>query len=218
MLPVLAVGFALLESFAVWKGRRSLEFLAKPAVLVVLLIWLYLATGLRAAPFWFALGVLFSLVGDVFLLWADRFFLAGLFAFLMAHTAYLVGFSFMLAPLSIWTLLLALVLGLGAARLLRRILAGVHASRQSPLAFPVLIYGMVITLLLLSALLTLSNTAWIATASLLVALGAFLFYLSDIVLAWNRFIAPTPHGRLLNISLYEAGQILLIAGVILQFA
>jgi len=52
----------------------------------------------------------------------------------------------------------------------------------------------------------------------LVTTGAFLFYLSDIILAWHRFVAPISNGRLLNIACYHAGQIMLIAGVIAQFA
>jgi uncharacterized membrane protein YhhN len=51
-----------------------------------------------------------------------------------------------------------------------------------------------------------------------VAVGAFLFYISDIVLAWNKFLSPIRNGRMLNIGLYHAGQFLLIAGVVLQFS
>jgi hypothetical protein len=52
---------------------------------------------------------------------------------------------------------------------------------------------------------------------LLVSLGAFLFYISDIILAWNKFVAPIQHGRIYNIAAYHLGQILLIAGVVVQF-
>jgi uncharacterized membrane protein YhhN len=82
----------------------------------------------------------------------------------------------------------------------------------------VAIYGAVITLMLLSALLTLSNVEWSALASATAALGALFFYASDIVLAWNKFIQPMPRGRMLNIGLYHIGQFLLIAGVVLQFS
>jgi hypothetical protein len=54
-------------------------------------------------------------------------------------------------------------------------------------------------------------------AALLVALGAFLFYLSDIILAWMKFVAPIQNGRIYNILAYHLGQIALIAGVVLQF-
>ncbi len=216
-LPVLAIVFAGLEALALSKGWRKLEFSAKPAVMVFLFAWLFMATNLKGATSWFGLGVLFSLAGDVFLLWLDRFFLFGLAVFLLAHLAYLVGFNTPLQPINLWTLLLAVMVGIGAARVMRRLLAGVHAAGESRLAVPVLVYGVVISLMLLSALMTLSNMYWNGMAAVLVALGAFLFYLSDIVLAWNKFIVPMKNGRVMNIALYHAGQFLLVAGVILQF-
>jgi uncharacterized membrane protein YhhN len=214
----LALVFALLEILAASRGMRRLEYLAKPAAMLFLFIWLVQAIGFSGPGLWFGLGVLFSLAGDVLLIFDDRFFLLGLVSFLVAQLAYLVGFNILLPPLSIWTLLLAVILGLGAARVLRRLVAAVQAQGQSRMTIPIMVYGMAITLMLLSAMLTLSNPAWGAWASLSAAVGAFLFYLSDIVLAWNKFVAALPRGRLLNISLYEFGQFLLILGVILQFS
>lgn len=218
ILPVLAILFAGLESYALWSGKRQLEFIAKPAVMICLSLWLYLSTGWQAAALWFGLGALLSLAGDVFLLWLDRFFVFGLAAFLLAHIAYLIGFNTPLPPVTMWSLLLAVIIGVSGVRVMRRLLMGVHASGQSRLAIPVALYGVVITLMLLSALLTLSNAQWSALASASVSLGALFFYASDIVLAWNKFIQPMPRGRMLNIGLYHIGQILLIAGVVLQFS
>ncbi|MBI3173170.1 MAG: lysoplasmalogenase [Chloroflexi bacterium] len=218
ILPVLAILFAGLESYALWSGKRQLEFIAKPAVMFCLSLWLYLSTGWQAAALWFGLGALLSLAGDVFLLWLDRFFVFGLAAFLLAHIAYLIGFNTPLPPVTMWSLLLAVIIGVSGVRVMRRLLMGVHASGQSRLAIPVALYGVVITLMLLSALLTLSNAQWSALASASVSLGALFFYASDIVLAWNKFIQPMPRGRILNIGLYHVGQILLIVGVVLQFS
>jgi len=218
ILPVLAILFAGLEAYALWSGKRQLEFIAKPAVMICLSLWLYLSTGWQGAALWFGLGALLSLAGDVFLLWLDRFFVFGLAAFRLAHLAYLIGFNIPLPPVTTWSLLLAVIIGVSGVRIMRRLLMGVHASGQSRLAMPVALYGMVITLMLLSALLTLSNVQWSALASASVTLGALFFYASDIVLAWNKFIQPMPRGRMLNIGLYHVGQILLIAGVVLQFS
>jgi uncharacterized membrane protein YhhN len=167
---------------------------------------------------WFGVGVLFSLVGDVFLLWLDRMFLYGLAAFLLAQIAYIVGFNLPPSPVSWLGLFLAFVIGLGGARVIRRILSGLAEKGQTRKRIPVAVYGTVISLMLLSAMLKLTDPAWDAAASLLVALGAFLFYLSDIILAWNQFVAPIKNGRILNIGTYHAGQILLIAAVVIQFS
>jgi uncharacterized membrane protein YhhN len=67
---ILAFIFAALESLALLKNSRTLEFVAKPAVMVCLFIWLYLNTGLQGVTLWFGLGILFSLLGDV--LWAFK--------------------------------------------------------------------------------------------------------------------------------------------------
>lgn len=213
-----AIVFAGLEGLAVWRDWRKLEWVVKPAVMVCLFGWLSLASGLQGASLWFGLGILFSLAGDVALIPKDRFFLAGLAAFLLAQIAYLIGFNTPLpAASTVWSLGIALVLGSGAVRVMRPIAAGLRAKSQAQLAGPVILYSVVITLMLLSALLTLFRPEWKSTPALLVSAGAFLFYLSDIVLAWNRFVSPIQHGRTLNIGLYHLGQIAIVTGVILQF-
>jgi uncharacterized membrane protein YhhN len=217
VLIILAFIFAALESLALWKGWRKLEFVAKPAVMVCLFIWLYTTAGLQGALFWFGVGILFSLAGDVALLFIDRFFMLGLIAFLLAHIAYLVGFNVPFPEtLGIWAFGIAIVIGLSAVRLLRRIVASVR-TKQARLVTPVVIYSTVITLMLLSALLTLFRPEWRSSAAYLVSLGAFLFYLSDIILAWNKFVAPIKNGRMLNIGLYHLGQIAIVVGVAMQF-
>lgn len=215
---IVALIFAALEALALARNWPKLEFIAKPAVMVALFAWLYSTTGLQGAALWFGVGVLFSLVGDVFLLWLDRMFLYGLAAFLLAQIAYIVGFNLPPSPVSWLGLFLAFVIGLGGARVIRRILSGLAEKGQTRKRIPVAVYGTVISLMLLSAMLKLTDPAWDAAASLLVALGAFLFYLSDIILAWNQFVSPIKNGRILNIGTYHAGQILLIAGVVIQFS
>jgi uncharacterized membrane protein YhhN len=217
ILIILAFIFAGLEALALWKGWRNLELVAKPAVMVCLFIWLYTTAGLQGALLWFGIGILFSLAGDIALLSIERFFAPGLVAFLLAHFAYLVGFNTPFPQsLGVWAFGIAIVLGLSAVRLLRRLVAGVRTT-QPRLALPVIIYSTVITLMLLSALLTLFRPEWKSAPAYLVSLGAFLFYLSDIILAWNRFVAPIKNSRMLNIGLYHLGQIAIVVGVVMQF-
>lgn len=217
ILLILAIAFAALEAFAMNKGWLRLEYFAKPAVMVCLFIWLYLTTGLKGAAFWFGMGILFSLIGDVLLLGLDRMFLYGLVAFLCAHIAYIIGFKDEFAKVSFWSVILVLMLGLSAVRVMRRIISSMRTKGQPRLVAPVILYSVVITLMLLAAMLTLTDLTWKAGASLLVSAGAFLFYISDLILAWNKFVTPIKNGRMLNIALYHAGQIMLVAGVVSQF-
>ncbi|MEW5939516.1 MAG: lysoplasmalogenase [Chloroflexota bacterium] len=214
--PLIALIFAALESFALWQQIRPLEFIAKPAVMLTLFFYLFDATDLTGAAVWVGVGILFSLAGDVFLLWLDRLFIFGLVAFLLGHLAYVIGFNSPASEVSAWGFVLAVMIGISGARVIRRILAALAEKGQSRLRAPVLIYGIVISIMLLSAMLKLTDASWDANAALLVAAGAFLFFMSDIVLAWNKFVTPINHGRIINIGLYHLGQIALISGVVMQ--
>jgi uncharacterized membrane protein YhhN len=227
MIPgfILLFLVAVIDWVAVAKNWKKVEYVAKPAAMLVLLGLLALVGGFRSLPLiCFGLGIFFSLAGDVFLMisyarFSDRWFLPGLAAFLLAHVSYIAGLNIPLPEVSpIWSLGLAVVLALGAARILRRIIDGVRKKGLPRLVRPVGLYGTVITLMLLSALLTLNNTAWKTSAAGLVALGAVLFYFSDVLLAWNKFVKPIKNGRLVNMILYHLGQAALVAGVLIQFA
>jgi uncharacterized membrane protein YhhN len=218
MFFIIALVFAVLESLALWKKWTRLEYLAKPAVMIVLFLWLWTASGLSKASLWFGLGIILSLAGDIALMISlDRLFLAGLLAFLLAHLAYLIGFNIPIPEVSVWGIFLAIMVGLGGMRIIRRILAALAVNGQDRMRIPIIIYGIVISLMLLSAMLKLTDLSWKANAAALVSVGAFMFYISDIILAWNKFISPIKHGRIFNIGAYHLGQIALIAGLIAQF-
>jgi len=215
---VLALVFAVLESSALWKSWDRLEYVAKPAVMICLFLWLYFSTGLQGLTLWFGIGILFSLVGDVLLMISlERMFMFGLIAFLFAHVAYLFGFQNELIEVNAWSVLLIVILSVSAVRVMRRIVSAIRAKGQTRLANPVIVYSTVITVMLYAAMTTISNPEWTTRASFLVSVGAFLFYISDLILAWNKFVSPIKNGRVLNIAAYHLGQIGLIAGVISQF-
>jgi uncharacterized membrane protein YhhN len=217
MFWIAALIFAALESLALWKKWSRLEYLAKPAVMIILFIWLWTSTGLSGASLWFGLGILLSLTGDILLMVSlDRLFMAGLIAFLLAHLAYLIGFNIPIPQISAWGFFLAIMVGLGGMRVIRRIVAALVASGQTRMRTPIIIYGTVISLMLLSAMMKMTDFTWNANAATLISVGAFLFYVSDIILAWHKFVAPIQNGRIYNIGAYHLGQITLIAGVIAQ--
>ena len=219
ILLIAAFVFAALEALALSRDWLKLEYIAKPAVILALFFWLWTSAGLNGALLWFGLGLLLSLAGDVLLMISlDRLFLAGLVAFLFAHVAYVIGFNTPVPEMSVWGIALAVIIGIGGARVIRRILAPLESKGQGHMRTPILVYSIVISLMILSAMLKLTDVKWEAGAALLVSLGAILFYISDIILAWNKFVSPLQHGRIYNIAAYHLGQIALIAGVIAQFS
>lgn len=222
LLLVLTLLFALLDWIARYKAWRRADIVFKPLVMVALFGYLLVASGLRqvqpADPLlWFGLGILLSLAGDVFLLDADRFFLPGLVAFLLAHVCYIAGFNLPLPGWNLFALGAAAVYALMAARIYGRIAAGLVSKGQGRLRGPVLAYCLVITLMLLSATMTLFRPEWAASAAGLAFLGAALFFVSDLILAWDRFVTPIKNGRVFNLVTYHLGQVALIAAAVIQF-
>jgi len=216
---VLAFAFAALEALALWREWDRLEYFAKPAVMLCLFVWLYLSTALKGNLLWFGVGILFSLAGDVLLMISlERMFLFGLGAFLLAHFSYILGFKDQFMTASGGSFLLVVILAVSAARIMRRIVGAMRAKGRNRLVIPVIVYSAVISVMLFAAMSTIFDPAWKTGASFFVSLGAFLFYISDLILAWNKFVAPVRNGRIFNIAAYHLGQIGLIAGIIIQSA
>jgi uncharacterized membrane protein YhhN len=215
---ILALIFAAFEALALWRNLGRLEYIAKPAVMICLFAWIYGSTGLQGMAFWFGLGILFSLAGDIFLMISlDRMFIPGLVAFLSAHISYIAGFRDQLTTVSGGAFVPTAIVALSAVRVVRRIVGAMRAKGQNRLVAPVVVYSIVISIMLLAAMFTMFDPAWGTGASVLVSAGAFLFYVSDIILAWDKFVSPIGNGRVFNILTYHLGQIGLIAGVISQF-
>jgi uncharacterized membrane protein YhhN len=119
------------------------------AVILSLIIGLALGTGLRGSALWFGLGLLFLLLGEAILLFShESMFLAGLIVFRLTHICYLIGFrQQMLAPTA-WSLVLITVMLLNAVRRLRHIAGSMRARGLNHLVYPVIIYGLVVSLML----------------------------------------------------------------------
>ncbi len=207
---------AILDWLAVARGWRRVEYIAKPAVMLLLLAWITTSIRLVGAPSWFAIGIICSLAGDVMLLLPHVRFLPGLLAFLLAHLAYITGFNQTLPSLSLPGILVALIVAVIAWQIYLRLAESIR-HKDPRLAAPVLIYSVVIAVMLISALLTLFKADWLSLAALLAGTGALFFFLSDSLLAWNRFVSPSRYGRLPEMIAYHLGQIMIISGVILQF-
>lgn len=214
---VIALICAVVDWWAVANSRRRVEYIFKPATLIAILIAAGLLTrgphDARQALF-FLIGLGLSLIGDILLmLRQERLFLAGLAAFLMAHVCYIVGLTPTLPPAPAIALLIPVAV-IGIA-LYRPIAAKLRQRDKRRLLVPVALYSIVLSLMLFSAWATLFRPTWTAGRRGLVVLGASLFFASDVMLAWDRFVTPSPSARLWVHVTYHLGQIALTASIAL---
>ena len=112
-----------------------LHWIAKPlATLLIVGMALSLSSAESAYRRWIVIGLLWSTLGDVFLMLPGDYFLYGLLSFLVAHIAYLVAFNkraplfARLAPFAIYALIAGAVL------------AYLWPGIPAPMRIPVVVY------------------------------------------------------------------------------
>jgi uncharacterized membrane protein YhhN len=218
-LIVFALMIAPIDWFAVNRKWKKLEYIAKPMVIVILITWLLINGGYQGPTIFFLIGLGLSLAGDIFLMLPDEKFIAGLVSFLFAHLAYIRGFSISGLHFSIGLLAVIVIVGLIGIVVLRQLLKGLTAHHQEKLRFPIIIYAIVISIMLISALSTVISPSpgWDFYPAIIVSTGAILFFFSDSNLAWNRFVNLVPHGKLMVIISYHLAQIAITLGVGLNY-
>lgn len=165
---------------------------------------------------WLLLALSFSWIGDCVLMFADKgelYFIFGLLSFLLAHIVFIVlfvkqksfnihhkqtlywfGFSFVLVYL--FGMLSLLIPKLG------------------DLKFPVGIYAMTISLMLIETLKGSFN--WKNKSKYLVLIGAFFFVTSDSILAINKFYTEVPNASFWIMTTYLIAQFCIVKGILIM--
>ena len=195
---------ALADWSAVARRRHALESVAKPAVLVILILlaWLLRADSVDYGT-QLLIGLVLCLVGDVLLLGrSDGHFLGGLLAFLAAHLAYIAAFRRIPGEAPIWWCVGAVVV----AVLVVLALMILPILRESPRdGIPLVVYALVVG--------GMTALAW-ATGLVLVGIGATLFLASDALIAYDRFVREVSWGKLVIHVTYHVGQLLIVFGML----
>lgn len=184
------------------QGNQKWKYILKPGTMA--LIILIAVVGLQPANAygWLILiGLFFSVIGDVFLLFPNRFIL-GLIFFFGAHVFYIIGIACHFHVGFSGGVALSLgMIGLVYLLLLRR---GVMREGGKPLVVAVLLYIGVICTMMYCA---------INSGQSVIMAAAALFFVSDAVLAWNCFIQKRIWGDHLVMATYYMAQYLFAISV-----
>lgn len=200
-LPLAALSSASLAiASAPWAlGQPALNFVFKPltTVLVIAFAWPR-GTALPVVRRWVLTGLVFSLAGDIFLMWPKEGFLPGLVSFLLAHLAYLWAFTRAARLASRPWVFLAY--GALAAAILSQLWPGVPAALRGPV---------VAYVLCLASMAAQAAVVWRSGAQRggVLALGGSLFMASDALLATNKFAVALPLANLWILATYWAAQV-----------
>ncbi|WP_299434684.1 lysoplasmalogenase [uncultured Aquimarina sp.] len=195
------------------EGFEVFRYFTKPSILIALLVFFIknnsmLTKGVRR---YMLLAIIFSLIGDVFLLFDKMhslFFIGGLASFLMAHIFYVLVFAKKRNKKRKGTVFLIFTLVYGA------VLFCVIQEGLAALLMPVAVYMIII--------LTMSNMAYLRKGMVphisygLVFIGSLFFMLSDSLLAINMFHTSLFLGNILIMSTYAIAQFLIVYGVLNQ--
>ncbi|MEK8127913.1 lysoplasmalogenase [Paenibacillus filicis] len=187
--------------FAMAGEQTVLRWILKPGTILLIMGLAGLTRNVsKAYKTCIIVGLFLSAIGDsLLLLPGKQWFAAGLFAFLAAHLVYIMAFITKWKFSSVHWLSL-IPIAVYSYFLLRKLQEGMYTSGNSGLWMPVLIYVIVISIMIWSAVISRSRIA---------VAGAVLFFLSDSLLAWNMFVAPLAWAKYGVMITYYSAQFLI---------
>lgn len=191
--------------------NETIQFFCKPLIIPTLIGFFYSTSPqiTKGVNKWVLFALFFSLVGDTFLMFQDKnslYFLMGLSAFLAAHIFYIVFFHKVRIKENVksnhWLLVIVVIYYAALISFLSPFLGDMK--------LPVRLYGIVISFMFMLAMHMLSIKNKMAGRWMV--LGAFLFVLSDSLLALNKFYQPFGSANILIMLTYGFAQFYLVKG------
>lgn len=206
---------AMLDITGIAANQQMLHFIAKPLLIPALLLLLFFTKSTVPGKNLLLIGLFFSWLGDVFLLFEYKnalFFIFGLASFLTTHIFYIIYFlkikSANTSLLKKQPVLIALILGYGIT------LVWQLYPHLGDLKLPVMVYAAVICIMLLCSLHIFFKVNKKAACYYLS--GAAAFVLSDSLLAINKFYQPVAFAGIFIMLTYCAAQFFIVSGYIQQ--
>lgn len=227
ILTLIVLGVFLVDWLAVGYSWRKLEQVMKPLAMIMVIVWTLNQSGwdYSAVLIILLLAQVFGLAGDVFLLLQSRWFLHGLGAFLLGHLFY-VGLAawcllnaYTPTSLLLWEVFVAV--GIWAFTILS--FYGFVAPKSPRLTMPkslwvpIQMYGWVLSVLVLLSVLVFFTASDQINTLVFLPIGAVLFYVSDSLLAFDRFKRKLPRIRVWIMVTYHLAQLSLAWGFLASY-
>lgn len=197
-------------------GYEIIRLISKPLLMPVLLFgYIFLVKTYKLKRNWlYVLAIVFCWLGDTFLLLQDysiNFFLTGLVSFLTGHVFYIFLFykPLIFKPVSMLKVSLFAIIVLYAFLFIRYIF-----PYLDDLKIPVIIYAVIIFLMLLTALNQQGRID--KEAFQYIFGGAFLFVISDSLIAINKFHTSFSLSTLSIMTFYVFAQYFIMKGIIIR--
>ncbi len=207
-MSLLSLLILIIGSWHIWeeltKKRPWVLYLTKPLTMILIITMTWLNGTTDAYTYLILAGLVCSLIGDVFLLSPQKFFIQGLLSFLVAHVFYIVAFTQRGIAVSPTIAVPIALVALGMVGFL-------SDSLEKALKLPVVIY---ISIIAIMAILAVS--LWHTqpnTRTLQAATGALLFMASDSTLAYQQFKRRFRYDQSVIMVTYFAAQWLIALSV-----
>ncbi|MCE5260045.1 MAG: lysoplasmalogenase [Chloroflexi bacterium] len=203
-LSILILVCACLTIYASLTDHRTLQYIAKPLTTALILVMALTLPAANAPTYrqYIAVGLVFSLLGDILLMLPKNMFIYGIVSFLLTHLCYTAAFTQGTELHIQWLLPLLLIPAMVSFFIW---------SRLGKLRVPVLIYELVIITMVWRALAQLETLG--TQSALLAVYGALFFLLSDTMLAIDRFGKHFRLAPLLVLGTYYLAQWLIAMSV-----
>lgn len=214
---LILIGLVTLANWiAIWRGNLTAYYITKPLVLFGLIAYFLLQGALGATRLPFLLGLVFSLIGDIFLIpRGTRWFIAGMAAFSLTQLFYILGFNTSLPSTPVLIMAtFALLAGILILHLIIERFAVTSEIKRSFLPF-LKVYGTLALAMAISAMLCLARPDWSDQAAVMAGIGGTLFFVSDVMIGLDKLDRRLPKCKFWIIYSYHLGQFLIVGAILL---
>lgn len=207
------IAFSVVYLLIILFGRDDIAWFLKPFLLPFLLYLVY-SFGNFPTKNILLTALLFSWIGDIILMFADKgelYFIFGLVAFLVSHIIYIVVFNKQLKT-EFYKNKFFFLMGVGVILVYLITMLSLLLPSLGELKIPVVVYALTISTMLLFAFK--GSLYWRNPANIYILMGAIFFVVSDSILAINKFYTTLPLSSFWIMATYLMAQFCITSGIL----